>query len=64
MRGDFISNRPHTTTTFEDIKRMFRKHPAKTALAVPVATLFLGIQMALYFVTVPFAAFNGFLSNF
>ena len=56
-------NMPHTETTLSDIKVMFKKHPIKTALALPVAFFLLGMQMILYFVTAPFVVFNNFIST-
>lgn len=59
----YLSNRPHTTTKMCDIKRMFKKHPVKTTFALPIATVALGGQMILYFVTVPFVAFNNVIGH-
>ena len=56
MRDNFslFHNRPRTYTTMVDIKRMFKKHPIKSMLAIPVASLLLGCQMLLYYTTIPF----------
>ena len=63
-KNSYITNRPYTYTTWDDVKRLWRKHPVKTTLILPVATAALGGQMLLYFVTVPFAMANNFLSSF
>ena len=58
-----INRRPHTTTTWFDIKRMYKKHPIKAAWGVPVAFLLLGCQMILYYMSIPFVALNYAMSN-
>lgn len=63
MRKSCFNPRPRTYTTIWDIKRMFKKHPIKTAFALPVASFLLGVQMILYFVTVPFVALNYCISQ-
>lgn len=58
-----LMNMPRTETTWWEIKRMFYRHPVKTLLALPIATIALGFQMGLYFLTVPFVLFNNILAK-
>ena len=50
----YLSQRPRTEATFDDIRVLFKYHPWKTVLFVPVALLLLGVQNLLYFATIPF----------
>lgn len=57
-----LNNMPRTETTWWDIKRLFHRHPVKTLLILPTATIALGIQMELYFLTIPFVVCNNYLA--
>lgn len=58
-----MSNRPHTEATWEDIKEVFRRHPVKTVLILPVASVALAMQHLLYLATLPFVVANRCISN-
>ena len=62
-KSSCFCRRPRTVTTLWDVQRMFHNHPIKTSLALPVAFLALGVQMILYYATIPFVALHYFISK-
>ena len=60
---EILKNRPRTETTWRDIKQLFHRHPVKTALVLPVATIALGLQMGLFYITIPVVLLNNVLTS-